>query len=123
MHTNPIVWQEEWLASRTRLLAKEKKITRLRDGLSAERRQLPWVRVTKSYTFDGPDGPETLADLFGGRSQLIVKHFMFGPEWQEGCIGCSFLADHMGSANVHFRLRGMTLLAFSSAPSDRITMI
>jgi predicted dithiol-disulfide oxidoreductase (DUF899 family) len=79
-----IVSQEEWLAARKLLLAREKEFTRLRDQLAAERRALPWVKVDKSYVFDGPDGRETLADLFGGRSQLIIKHFMFGPGWNEG---------------------------------------
>ena len=120
MQTNPIVSEQEWLVARERLLEKEKQLTRLRDELSAERRGLPWVRITKSYVFDGPEGRETLADLFGANSQLIVKHFMFGPDWPEGCIGCSFHADHMDGANVHLPQRDVTLLAVSRAPLDRI---
>jgi predicted dithiol-disulfide oxidoreductase (DUF899 family) len=120
MQTNSIVSEQEWLVARQRLLEKEKELTRLRDELSAERRGLPWVRIAKSYVFDGPDGRETLADLFGGNSQLIVKHFMFGPDWPEGCIGCSFHADHMDGANIHLPQRDVTLLAVSRAPFDRI---
>src|SRR5260370_11894824 len=93
MQQHPIVSQEEWLAARTELLRKEKEFTRLRDRLSAERRALPWVKVEKAYLFDGSGGNETLADLFGGRSQLIVKHFMLCPDWTEGCVGCSFQLD------------------------------
>ncbi len=84
MQTHPIVSDQEWLVARQLLLEKEKQLTRLRDELSAERRALPWVKITKSYVFDGPNGPETLADLFGGHSQLIVKHFMFGPIGPKG---------------------------------------
>ena len=94
-----VVSQEEWLAARKQLLRKEKEFTRLRDRLSAERRELPWVKVEKHYVFDGPDGKETLADLFDGRSQLIVYHFMFGPGWEQGCPSCSFVADHIDGAN------------------------
>ena len=81
------VSRDEWLAARKELLRKEKEFTRLRDQLSAERRALPWVKVEKNYVFDGPNGKVTLADLFDGRSQLVVKHFMFGPDWTEGCVG------------------------------------
>src|SRR5207253_2446490 len=88
MQQHPTVSQKEWLAARTELLRKEKEFTRLRDRLSAERRALPWVKVEKGYVFDGPGGKQTLADLFEGRSQLIVKHFMLGPDWSEGCVGC-----------------------------------
>src|SRR5436189_234953 len=88
---NPkVVSREEWLVARKKLLAKEKQLTRQRDAIAAERRQLPWVKVEKNYVFDSPSGKTTLADLFDGRSQLIVYHFMFGPEWQEGCPSCSF---------------------------------
>ena len=86
---HPIVSVEQWLAARRHLLVKEKALTRMRDELNAERRALPWVKVEKNYLFEGPNGRETLADLFGGRSQLVVKHFMFGPDWTEGCVGCS----------------------------------
>lgn len=92
------VSRDEWLAARKELLRKEKELTRLRDRLNEERRQLPRVKVEKDYVFDGPDGPERLADLFAGRSQLIVHHFMFGPEWDAGCHGCSFAADHIEGA-------------------------
>jgi predicted dithiol-disulfide oxidoreductase (DUF899 family) len=90
---HPIVPRDQWLIARTELLKKEKELTRLRDEISSQRRDLPWVRVEKNYVFQGPHGPETLADLFGGRSQLFVQHFMLGPEWEEGCDGCSFWAD------------------------------
>ena len=93
-----VVSQNEWLAARKALLAKEKEFTKARDQLSAARRALPWVKVEKNYVFEGPDGRETLADLFAGRSQLIVYHFMLGPGWVQGCPSCSFLADHFDGA-------------------------
>ncbi len=111
-----IVSQEHWTAARVRLLQREKQLTRLRDELAAERRALPWVEITKRYEFHGPDGTETLADLFAGRSQLIVKHFMFGPGWDQGCVGCSFHADHIDGANLHLAHHDVTLLAISRAP-------
>jgi predicted dithiol-disulfide oxidoreductase (DUF899 family) len=118
---NPrIVSREEWLAARKELLAKEKQFTRQRDALSAERRQLPWEKVEKQYGFDGPKGKETLAELFGGRSQLIVYHFMFGPDWKEGCPSCSFLADHFDGAIVHLAQRDVTFVAISRAPLPQI---
>ncbi len=98
MEPRKIVSREEWLVARKAHLAKEKALTRARDELSRQRRELPWVKVEKPYLFDGPNGKETLADLFDGRSQLIVKHFMLGPGWQEGCVGCSFHADHVDGA-------------------------
>jgi predicted dithiol-disulfide oxidoreductase (DUF899 family) len=115
-----IVSRDEWLAARTEHLRREKEFTRLRDRLSAERRALPWVRVDKTYTFDAPDGSRTLADLFDGRSQLIVYHFMFGPSWEEGCPSCSLLSDHIDGATVHLAQRDVTLVAVSRAPLDRI---
>ena len=115
-----VVSQEEWLAARKQLLSKEKEFTRLRDRLSAERRELPWVRVDKQYVFDGPDGKETLADLFDGRSQLLVYHFMFGPGWEQGCPSCSFVSDHIDGANWHLPHRDVTLLAVSRAPLAEI---
>ena len=115
-----VVSQEEWLAARKQLLSKEKEFTRLRDRLSAERRELPWVRVDKEYVFDGPDGKETLADLFDGRSQLLVYHFMFGPGWEQGCPSCSFVSDHIDGANWHLPQRDVTLLAVSRAPLAEI---
>src|SRR5262245_12057360 len=89
---------KEWLEARNELLQKEKELTRLRDEVSEERRKLPWLKVEKNYVFDAPGGGKTLADLFEGRSQLLVKHFMFGPGWKEGCVGCSFEADHIEGA-------------------------
>ena len=116
MQHNRIVSRDEWLAARKQHLAKEKEVTRLRDQLSAERRELPWVKVEKNYVFDGPKGKETLADLFDGRSQLIIYHFMFGPEWKEGCVGCSFLADNIDGALVHLEHHDVTYVAISQAP-------
>jgi predicted dithiol-disulfide oxidoreductase (DUF899 family) len=115
-----VVSQEEWLAARKAHLAHEKEFTRQRDQLSAERRQLPWVKVEKDYVFDGPSGKETLADLFGGRSQLIVYHFMLGPGWKEGCKSCSFLADHFDGGIPHLAQRDVTLVAVSRAPLPEI---
>jgi predicted dithiol-disulfide oxidoreductase (DUF899 family) len=115
-----IVSQEDWLAARRHLLAKEKEFTRLRDALSAERRELPWLKVEKDYLFDTPSGKETLADLFDGRSQLLVYHFMFGPDWEQGCPSCSFLSDHIDGANLHLPQRDVTLLAVSRAPLTQI---
>lgn len=120
MDRSRIVAREEWLEARQTLLAKEKEFTRLRDQLSAERRQLPWVKVEKEYVFDGPGGKESLADLFGGRSQLMVYHFMFGPDWEQGCPSCSFVSDHIDSANLHLPHRDVTLLAVSRAPLAQI---
>ena len=120
MSTNPVVSHEEWLVARQALLEREKAFTRERDALSAARRELPWVKVDKAYVFDGPDGKETLADLFDGRSQLIVYHFMFGPEWEQGCPSCSFLSDHIDGANLHLPHRDVTLLAVSRAPLAQI---
>ena len=120
MQPNPIVTQQQWIAAQTRHLEREKQLTRMRDELSAERRNLPWVEVTKHYEFHGPGGSETLADLFGSHSQLIVKHFMFGPGWGEGCVGCSFHADHIDGANLHLGQRDVTLLAVSRAPLPEI---
>jgi predicted dithiol-disulfide oxidoreductase (DUF899 family) len=115
-----VVSRDEWLAARRDLLAKEKHFTRERDALSAERRRLPWVRIEKEYVFDAPGGKKTLADLFGGRSQLIVYHFMLGPGWKEGCPSCSFLADHIDGSLVHLANRDVTLLAASHAPLAEI---
>ncbi len=98
--THTIVSQSEWLAARRALLAKEKEFTRARDALSAERRTMPWVEIDKPYVFDGPDGRETLTDLFGAKSQLIIYHFMLGPGWIQGCPSCSFLADHFDGADM-----------------------
>jgi predicted dithiol-disulfide oxidoreductase (DUF899 family) len=115
-----IVSQEAWLAARRAHLAKEKEFTRLRDELSAERRALPWTRIEKRYEFEGPDGTQMLAELFDGRSQLIVYHFMFGPGWEQGCPSCSFLADHIDGTLIHLAHRDVTLVAVSRAPLPEI---
>lgn len=115
-----VVSAAEWLAARRELLKKEKEFTRLRDELSRQRRELPWEKVQKSYTFDGPAGKETLADLFGGRSQLIVYHFMFGPGWKEGCPSCSFLSDHIDASVPHLAARDVRLMVISRAPLAEI---
>jgi predicted dithiol-disulfide oxidoreductase (DUF899 family) len=120
MQLHKVVSQTEWLAARKAHLAKEKEFTRVRDALAAQRRALPWVKVDKNYVFDGPNGKETLADLFGGRSQLIVYHFMLGPDWEEGCKSCSFLADHFDGAAIHLAQRDVTLLAVARAPLPKI---
>jgi predicted dithiol-disulfide oxidoreductase (DUF899 family) len=111
-----IVSRDQWLSERKALLAKEKELTRCRDALNAARRELPWVKVEKTYTFDTPQGKQTLADLFDGRSQLIVKHFMLGPGWKEGCVGCSFEVDHVEGALVHLEHHDVTYVAVSRAP-------
>ena len=115
-----VVSPDEWLAARNAHLAKEKEFTRLRDQLSHERRALPWVKVDKSYAFDGPNGKKTLADLFAGRSQLVVYHFMFDPDWPEGCPACSFWADNFNGIVVHLDHRDITMLAVSRAPLDKL---
>lgn len=118
---NPkLVSRDEWLAARKELLAREKRLTRERDAISALRRELPWVKVEKNYVFDGPKGKETLADLFDGRSQLIIYHFMFGPEWEEGCPSCSFNMDHTDGALVHLAQRDVSFAAISRAPLSKI---
>jgi len=115
-----IVSHDEWLAARRQHLVREKELTRLRDQLAAERRALPWEKVEKAYVFEGPQGRETLGDLFAGRRQLIVYHFMFGPDWEEGCPGCSFLCDHLDGANLHLAHHDVTLLAVSRAPWPKL---
>ena len=110
-----VVPPSDWLAARKELLRKEKEFLRLRDELSRERRALPWEKVEKNYVFDSPRGKESLADLFGGRSQLVVYHFMFGPGWKEGCPSCSYLADGFDGAAVHLAHRDTTFLAISRA--------
>src|SRR5690348_5759889 len=111
-----VVSRDEWLAAREELLRKEKEFTRLRDQLSRERRALPWVKIEKNYVFDGPNGPETLADLFDGRSQLVIKHFMFGPDWNDGCVGCSFELDHTVGALPHLLHHDVSYVVVSRAP-------
>jgi predicted dithiol-disulfide oxidoreductase (DUF899 family) len=116
----PVVGHEQWIAARTAFLAKEKEFTRLRDELSQQRRELPWERVENTYVFEGPNGKETLADLFAGKSQLIVHHFMFGPDWDAGCPNCSFWADNYNGIGIHLKHRDISLLAISRAPLPSI---
>ena len=115
-----IVSRAQWLAARKRLLTKEKTLTRARDALNAARRALPWVKVEKAYVFDGPAGRETLPQLFAGRSQLAVYHFMFSPEWGEGCKHCSFWTDHYDGMLPHLAQRDVTLVAVSRAPLTKL---
>ena len=115
-----IVSREDWLLARRSFLEKEKAFTKVRDDLSRERRTLPWVRIEKPYSFEGPDGRMTLADLFGGLSQLMVYHFMFGPDWKEGCPSCSFWADNYNGVDIHLAHRDTALVAISRAPLARI---
>jgi predicted dithiol-disulfide oxidoreductase (DUF899 family) len=117
---HPVVSREEWLEARQTLLAKEKQATRLRDKVNAERLALPWVKADRNYRFDTPQGEKSLADLFDGRSQLIVYHFMFGPDWEAGCPGCSFFADHIDGMLVHLNNHDVTLTCVSRAPLDKI---
>jgi predicted dithiol-disulfide oxidoreductase (DUF899 family) len=112
--------EAEWISARKELLAKEKEFTRQRDEMSRLRRELPWEKVEKQYKFDSANGKESLADLFDGRHQLIVYHFMFGPGWSEGCPSCSFLADHFDGATVHLANRDTTLVVVSRAPLEQI---
>ncbi|WP_022729925.1 DUF899 domain-containing protein [Fodinicurvata sediminis] len=116
MLQNAVVSREEWLEARKALLAREKELTRQRDELSAARRELPWVKVEKTYVFETLEGPKSLGELFEGRSQMIVHHFMFGPGWTEGCIGCSFAADHAEGALVHLENHDVSYLRVSRAP-------
>jgi predicted dithiol-disulfide oxidoreductase (DUF899 family) len=116
MTDHAVVSRDEWVEARRELLQKEKEVTRRNDELSRQRRELPWVEVDKHYLFDGPDGKQTLAGLFDGRSQLIVYHFMFGPGWEEGCDGCSFVADHIDGANLHLAHHDVSVVAVSRAP-------
>jgi predicted dithiol-disulfide oxidoreductase (DUF899 family) len=120
MNQPRIVSADEWLAARKALLIKEKALTRAQDAIAAERRQLPMVRVDKPYVFDTAAGPKTLAELFDGRSQLMVYHFMLGPDWTEGCASCSFLADHIDGTLVHLAHRDVTMMVVSRAPLANI---
>ena len=115
-----IVSPEEWLVARKDLLSNEKQLTRLRDKLAAERRALPWVKIDKEYVFDAPEGKVTLADLFAGRGQLVIYHFMFGPNWQEGCPSCSFVSDHIDGALPHLAARDVTMVMVSRAALAKI---
>lgn len=120
MSAHRIVSAAEWLEARRELLREEKAWTRERDRLAEKRRALPWVRVEKEYVFDGVNGPVTLADLFDGRGQLVVYHFMFGPEWDEGCVGCSFSADHIDGARRHFEHNNVSFAAVSRGPVAKL---
>jgi predicted dithiol-disulfide oxidoreductase (DUF899 family) len=120
MREHKVVSEAEWLAARKDLLAKEKEFTRQRDAMSEERRKLPWVKVEKNYVFETSGGKKTLGDLFGRKSQLIVYHFMLAPEWEEGCMGCSFLGDHFDGSLVHLVQRDVAFSAVSRAPLPRI---
>src|SRR5580693_6636811 len=115
-----VVSETEWLKARKKLLVKEKKFTRMADDFSAERRNLPWVKVSKKYEFVGPNGKQTLAELFEGRSQLIVYHFMFGPDDKVGCKHCSLRADCFNGINVHLKHRDVTMIAVSRAPYEKL---
>jgi predicted dithiol-disulfide oxidoreductase (DUF899 family) len=119
-HVPSIASREEWLRARQDLLTQEKELTRHYDAVAAARRALPWVRIEKEYVFDTVDGRKTLSELFDRRSQLIVRHFMFGPDWKEGCVGCSFASDHVGGALAHLQHHDVTYVAVSRAPLDRI---
>ena len=120
MEQHKIVSHDDWLAARKAHLADEKAFTRARDALSQKRRDLPWEKVEKNYVFDGANGKQTLADLFGGKSQLIVYHFMLGPDWEEGCPSCSLLADHFDGAVIHLAQRDVAFAVVSRAPLQKI---
>ncbi len=117
---HPVVSSDEWLKARKQLLLKEKEFTRLRDQLSQQVRDLPWEAVNKEYVFEGPNGKQTLPELFDGRSQLIVYHFMFGPDWEAGCPNCSFWADNFDKIIVHLNQRDATMIAVSHAPYSKL---
>jgi predicted dithiol-disulfide oxidoreductase (DUF899 family) len=120
MDGHPIVSRDAWLEARRQLLAREKEFTRLRDELSRQRRELPWVRIDQRYVFDGPGGKESLADLFGSKRQLIVFHFMFAPDWEAGCKSCSFWADGFNGILAHLDQRDVALVAVSRAPLAKL---
>ena len=116
MTNHDVVSEQDWLSARRALLEREKALTRLQEQVTAARQALPWVKIEKTYTFDTPQGRKTLAELFGGRSQLVVYHFMYGPQMKTGCVGCSFLADHVDGANQHLKHHDVTFVAVSRAP-------
>jgi predicted dithiol-disulfide oxidoreductase (DUF899 family) len=120
MEPHKVVSHDEWIAARKAYLAEEKAFTRVRDELSRKRRALPWERVGKNYMFDTPDGKQSLADLFGGKGQLVIYHFMFGPDWEAGCPSCSFLADHFDGAVIHLAQRDVSFVVVSRAPLPQI---
>jgi len=115
-----VVSHEEWLAARKEFLRKEKEFTRLRDELSRQRRELPWEKVEKQYVFEGPQGKQSLVELFDGKSQLLIYHFMFAPEWEAGCPSCSFWADNFNPNVVHLKHRDITMIAVSRAPYAKL---
>ena len=117
---HPVVSLDDWTTQRRQLLAREKELTRLGEQIAQERRALPWVRVDKAYVFDTPDGPRSLADLFDGRRQLMVQHFMLAPGWEQGCKSCSFMTDHLVGAEIHLQHRDLTVLLVSRAPLPEI---
>jgi predicted dithiol-disulfide oxidoreductase (DUF899 family) len=118
--SHPIVSRAEWLRSRKELLSREKELTRAHDALAEERRRFPWVRVDEPYVFTSESGTESLADLFAGRSQLAIYHFMFGPDWEEGCPTCSAVTDHLDRTAVHLAARDVTLILASRAPFEKL---
>lgn len=120
MTNHRLVSRQEWIAARMELLVKEKELTRWRDRVSQARRELPWVKVNQEYIFEGPNGQERLSDLFEGRSQLVVYHFMFDPTWSEGCKSCSFWADNFNGIIVHLKHRDVTMVAISRAPFETL---
>ncbi len=120
MTAHTVVSQKEWIKARKELLVKEKEFTRLRDQLSAARRALPWVKIEKDYVFDGPEGKQNLSDLFDGKSQLMIYHFMLGPEWKEGCPSCSFWADNFNGIDIHLAHRDISFLSVSRAAYEKI---
>lgn len=120
MNDHQIVSREKWLKARLELLKKEKEHTRARDKLTHERQKMPWVKVEKKYEFDGSNGKESLEDLFGNKSQLIVYHFMFDPDWEEGCKSCSFIADHYNPSVIHIANRDVSMVTISKAPLEKL---
>jgi predicted dithiol-disulfide oxidoreductase (DUF899 family) len=120
MESHKVVSHDEWIAARKAYLAEEKAFSRARDALARKRRELPWEKVEKNYVFDTPAGKQSLADLFGGKSQLIIYHFMLGPGWEAGCPSCSFLADHFDGAVIHLAQRDVSFVVVSRAPLSEI---
>lgn len=123
MKAHDVVSKDEWIAARKQLLAKEKEFTRLRDRLSEERRSLPWERVAQDYVFEGPAGKESISQLFAGRSQLVVYHFMFGPDWDLPCKSCSFWADNFNGIVAHLNQRDVSFVAISRAPLAKLQAV
>lgn len=120
MPKHTVLSREEWIEARKTLLAKEKNLTLLREEVSKARRNLPWVKVDSDYVFEGADGEETLSDLFDGLSQLIIYHFMFGPDWEEGCKSCSYMADHFNPAITHLNARDISMVVISNGPLKKL---